>query len=99
MHVEECKSHLGDPDRHLAPQGATQDRMVLTASLGHVTAGAVYVRRSAHKAQGALRDMTHSNCDCLRMWSWRCSACARWMASLTRRCKWVLKAKICPKPM
>ncbi len=45
--------------------------MAPTACLGHVMAGAVYVRRSARKAQGALRDMTHDHdtthldCDCL----------------------------------
>lgn len=38
---------------HVASQGATPDRMAPTACLGHVMAGAVYVRRSARKAQGA----------------------------------------------
>ena len=60
--VEESKFHSYDLDRHLASQGATQDSMS-SHFIGHVTAKTGYVRRSALKARGALRDMTHSNCN------------------------------------
>ena len=49
MSVEECEPYCCDPDRHLASYSATQDRMIVTALFGLVTAKAGYVRTSAPK--------------------------------------------------